>query len=76
MTIPEGANMIQQTLAEELRFIHEHIEAIELQNELRFDAINEEFKALSVLLRQVLLTFDRMVEVMDRAVANDERDDD
>ena len=60
--------MIQHTLAEELRFIHEHIEAIEL----RVDGINEELKALHTVMRQLLATFDRMVEVMDRAVANDE----
>ena len=59
--------MIQHTLAEELKFIHEHIEAIELQHQLQSDAINEEFKALSVLMRQMLATFDRMVEAIENA---------
>ena len=64
--------MIQQTLAEELHFIHGHIEQIEM----RIDGINEELRALHTVMRQLLMTFDRMVEVMDRAVADDERPDD
>ena len=53
--------MIQHTLAEELHFIHQHIEQIEL----RVDAIDQELKSIHVLMRQLLKVFDRMVEVIE-----------
>lgn len=58
--------MIQQTLAEELHFIHEHIEQIEL----RVDGINEELRALRALhelMQQLLKVFDRMTEAIENA---------
>ena len=59
----EGAKMIQQTIAEELHFIHQHIEQIEV----RVDAINEELRALHTVMRQLLKTFDRMTDVIEQA---------
>ena len=97
--------MIQHTLAEELRFIHEHIEAIEQRLDmlvanseawseaqerdiakyaieptvrdfmfgfearlnaidLKCDAIDEELKALHVVMRQLVKIFDRIDDVI------------
>lgn len=59
--------MIQQTMAEELHFIHQHIEQIDV----RIDGINEELKALAIAMQALVRATDQLLETIEAEVRAD-----